>query len=132
MSVLVGTGSSRGIGAAVARLGVRRGWSVCVNCFRSVDSAQAVASEIKIAGGQAVVVAADVTSPTEVEDIFEKMRAELSPVTGLVNNAADERSQGPVKNLDANATRRLFEVDALGPFLCTQAAVKQMSTKFGG
>ncbi len=79
-----------------------------------------------------MVAAADVSSPTEVEEMFEKVRTKLGPVTGLVNNAAGEGSQGRVEELDANATRRLFEVNVLGPFLCTQAAVKQMSTRFGG
>ncbi len=64
--------------------------------------------------------------------MFERAKADLGPVTGLVNNAATEGSQGRVEDLDASATRRLFEVNILGPFLCTQAAVKQMSTRFGG
>lgn len=132
MGVLLVTGSSRGIGAAIARLGARKGWAVCVNCSRSVENAEAVASEIKSEGGRAIVAAADVTSPPEVAEMFEKVKAELGPVTGLVNNAAGEGSQGRVEDLDTDATRRLFEVNILGPFLCTQAAVKQMSTRFGG
>ena len=132
MDVLLVTGSSRGIGAEVARLGARKGWAVCINCSRSLDKAEVVASEIKSGGGQAIVAAADITSPPEVEKMFEKVRVELGPVTGLVNNAAGEGSQGRVEAMDADATRRLFEVNILGPFLCTQAAVKQMSTRFGG
>ena len=132
MSVLVVTGSSRGIGAAVARLGAQRGWAVCVNSSRSEDEAEKVAASIRNDGGQAIAAIADVSSPQEVEAMFEKVRSKLGPVTCLVNNAAGEGSQGRVEAQDADATRRLFEINILGPFLCTQAAVKQMSTRFGG
>ena len=132
MGVLLVTGSSRGIGAAIARLGARKGWAICVNASSSVDKAEVVASDIRAEGGQAMVVIADVTSPLEVEAMFERIKSELGPVAALVNNAAGEGSQGRVEHLDADATRRMFEVNVLGPFLCTQAAVKQMSTRLGG
>jgi NAD(P)-dependent dehydrogenase (short-subunit alcohol dehydrogenase family) len=132
MSVLVVTGSSRGIGATVARLGAKRGWSVCVNASQSPDEAETVAAGIREDGGRAIAEVADVTSPLAVQAMFDRVKAELGPVTGLVNNAAGEGSQGRVEALDADATWRMFEINVLGPFLCTQAVVKQMSTRYGG
>lgn len=79
-----------------------------------------------------MTVIADISSPEEVEEMFDKVKSVLGPEPGLVNNAAGEGSQGRVEYLNANATRRLFEINILGPFLCTQAAVKQMSTHLGG
>ena len=45
---------------------------------------------------------------------------EIGPVTGLVNNAGVTESGGPVNELDAERTRRMFEVNMLGPFICEQ------------
>ena len=64
--------------------------------------------------------------------MFEKVDAQLGPVTGLVNNAGCMGSGGPVDELDAERTRRMFEVNTLGPFLCCRAALKRMANRHGG
>ena len=97
-----------------------------------LEEAEKVAESIIKDGGKAITAKADVSSPGEVEEMFDKVKSEFGSVTGLVNNAAGEGSQGRVESLDANATQRLFEINILGPFLCTQAAVKQTSTRLGG
>ena len=132
MGVLVVTGGSRGIGAEICRLGARRGWTVCVNYASSADEAKGVVAEIEGAGGRAIAVRADVSLPRDVETLFEQVDAELGPVTGLVNNAGVMGSGGTVDELDAERTRRMFEVNTLGPFLCSQAAVKRMAKRHGG
>lgn len=132
MGVLVVTGSSRGIGAEICRLGAQRGWAVCVNYASSTDEAQGVVAEIEGAGGQAIALQADVAAARDVENMFEEVDAKLGPVTGLVNNAGTMGSGGPVDELDAERTRRMFEVNTLGPFLCCQAAVKRMAKRHGG
>ena len=132
MGVLVVTGSSRGIGAEIARLAARKGWRVCVNASRSLDAAEKVAVAIRAEGGRAIAVAADISIPSEVDSMFRRAKAELGPVTGLVNNAATEGSQGRIEDMDADATKKLFEINFFGQFLCTQAAVRQMSTRLGG
>ncbi len=132
MGVLVVTGSSRGIGAQICRLGAQRGWVVCVNYTSSADEAQGVVAEIEGAGGQAIAVRADVSVPQDVETLFERVEVELGPVSGLVNNAGVMGSGGTVDELDAERTRRMFEVNTLGPFLSCQAAVKRMAKRHGG
>ncbi len=87
MGVLVVTGSSRGIGAEICRLGAARGWAVCVNYASSADEAEGVAAEIEAAGGSAIAVQADISAPEDVGSLFRKVDEQLSPVTGLVNNA---------------------------------------------
>jgi len=77
-------------------------------------------------------VQADVSVPQDVKSLFEKVDVELGPVTGLVNNAGVMGSGGTVDELDAERTRRMFEVNTLGPFLCCQAAVKRMAKRHGG
>ena len=64
--VMIVTGGSRGIGAAIARESGRRGWHVCVNYRRHGDEAEAVAASIAAAGGTAVAVPADVGDEADV------------------------------------------------------------------
>ncbi len=132
MSALVVTGGSRGIGAAICRLGAGRGWAVCVNYASSTEEAAGVVADIEGAGGRAIAVQADVSKPREVEAMFQQVDEVLGPVTGLVNNAGIMGSSGPVQELDAEKTRAMFEVNILGPFLCSQAAIKRMAKPLGG
>ena len=132
MSALVVTGGSRGIGAAICRLGAGRGWAVCVNYASSAGEAAGVVADIEGAGGRAIAVQADVSKPREVEAMFQQVDEALGPVMGLVNNAGIMGSGGPVEELDAEKTRAMFEVNILGPFLCSQAAIKRMAKPLGG
>jgi len=132
MSVLVVTGGSRGIGAAICRLGAGRGWAVCVNYASSADEAAGVVTDIEGAGAHAIAVQANVSQPQEVEAMFRQVDEALGPVTGLVNNAGIGGSGGPVQDLDAEKTRAMFEVNILGPFLCSQAAIKRMAKPISG
>ena len=132
MSALVVTGGSRGIGAAICRLAARRGWAVCVNYGRSAKDAASVVDDIEAAGGRALAVHADVSDPLQVEVMFRRVEEVLGPVTGLVNNAGINGSGGPVQDLDVEKTRTMFEVNVLGPFLCSRAAIKRMAKSRGG
>jgi NAD(P)-dependent dehydrogenase (short-subunit alcohol dehydrogenase family) len=132
MSVLVVTGGSRGIGAAVCRRAAAKGWACCVNYAKDERGADSVVLEITKSGGNAIAVRADIADPAQVEAMFIEVDRKLGPVTGLVNNAGVMGSQGRVEDLDADLTRRLFEVNALAPFLCSKEALKRMSERCGG
>jgi NAD(P)-dependent dehydrogenase (short-subunit alcohol dehydrogenase family) len=132
MGVLVVTGGSRGIGAAICRKAAAKGWACCVNYAKDEPGARAVVSEITESGGNAMAARADVADPAQVEAMFVEVDRELGPVTGLVNNAGVMGSPGRVEDLDADLSRRLFEVNALAPFLCSKEALKRMSERRGG
>ena len=100
MGVLIVTGGSRGIGAAICRLAGSRGWSVCVNYTAGEDAAKAVVEDIESAGGRAVHVRGDVSNETDVEGLFQQATDWLGPVTGLVNNAGIMGSRGPIDELN--------------------------------
>lgn len=85
--VIVITGSSRGIGAATAKLAAARGYAVCVNYLKDQNAANAVVDEIRANGGQAIAVAADMSSEPEVNHLFNIVDAKLGTPTALVNNA---------------------------------------------
>ena len=132
MAVLIVTGGSRGIGAAICRTAGARGWSVCVNFCAARAAAVAVVADIEAAGGRAIAVGGDVADEADVERLFQETTDRLGPVTGLVNNAGIMGSRGPVDELDRALTRRMFDVNVLGPFLCTKAALRRMAKRHGG
>ncbi len=132
MAVLVVTGGSRGIGAEISKLAGARGWSVCVNYAVAEDVAKAVVHEIEVAGGRAICVQGDAAKEADVAAIFQQATQHLGPVTGLVNNAGIMGSRGPVEELDGEKTRRMFDVNVLGPFLCCKAAIRCMAKRHGG
>jgi NAD(P)-dependent dehydrogenase (short-subunit alcohol dehydrogenase family) len=130
--VIVITGGSRGIGAATARLAAAREYSVCVNYLENRNAANAVVDEINSNGGQAIAVAANVSSETDVIRLFKTVDAQLGTVTALVNNAGILEAQMRVENMDAARLTRIFAVNITGCFLCAREAVRRMSTKHGG
>lgn len=130
--ILIVTGGSRGIGAATAHLAARRGYAVCVNYLRDEAAAAGVVDDIVADGGTAVAVAGDVAREADVVRLFERVDAELGPVTALVNNAGILETQMRVEHMDAARLERVFSVNITGSFLCAREGVRRMSTRHGG
>jgi NAD(P)-dependent dehydrogenase (short-subunit alcohol dehydrogenase family) len=132
MTVLVVTGGSRGIGAAVCRLAGARGYDVVVNYASDASAAERVVSEITAAGGQAVAVAADVSKEDDVTRLFEVAdgRGRLSGVVSNAGITGDRLAR--LDEIDVDTVRRVLDVNVTGVFLCSRAAVRRMSTRYGG
>ena len=81
------TGSSRGIGRAIAMELARQGWPVCVNYIRQQQAAEEAVRAIRAAGGSAIAVQADVADGAAVAEMVRRAERELGPVSLLVNNA---------------------------------------------
>src|SRR6059036_612563 len=91
------TGSSRGIGAAIARLFAQEGARVAVH-GRDVAALSAVRADIERAGGRAIQVVADVTQFAEIEAMRRHIEAELGPIDILVTNAGGSFTKpGPLE-----------------------------------
>jgi NAD(P)-dependent dehydrogenase (short-subunit alcohol dehydrogenase family) len=131
MSVMLVTGGSRGIGAAIARGAGARGWAVAVNYSRSADKANAVAAEIRKSGGKAMPVQADVSQEQQVLRMFGEIDAELGPVTAVVNNAAIDHPSR-IEDFVVADFQRLLGVNIIGPWLCAREGIRRMSTERGG
>ncbi|WP_370969567.1 SDR family oxidoreductase [Amycolatopsis sp. cg9] len=132
MSVLIVTGGSRGIGAAVCTLAASRGYDVVVNYSGDPVPAEEVASRVRADGRQALSVRADVSVEDDVVALFDAA-AELGPVTALVNNAAiTGNTPGRLDSYDVAVVRRTLDVNVTGVFLCCREAVRRMSTRHGG
>lgn len=129
--VLVVTGGSRGIGAAVAKLAAERGYGVVLNYLGNVTAAEAVCASIHAGGGEAVAVRGDVGREDDIEHIF-RAADRMGPLAALVNNAG---MIAPISRLDEMSPARIAEVmriNVIGTMLCSAAAVRRMSTRHGG
>lgn len=129
---MIVTGASRGIGAAIARLAGRRGYAVCVNYRERADQAGDVVASITAAGGQAILVAADVSREAEARRLFETCDARLGPVTALVNNAGITGPAAPVVDTTLDDVARVFAVNVSSVLLCAREAARRMAPARGG
>ena len=129
--VLIVTGGSRGIGAAVARGAAAQGWTVVLSYLSRADLAEAVACDIAAAGGRAFAVQADSAREEDIARLFDEA-AKHGRIAGLVNNAAVNGDPVRLAELEPAEFRRLFELDVTGVFLCVTEAVRRMSTAHGG
>ncbi|MEC9346782.1 MAG: SDR family oxidoreductase [Pseudomonadota bacterium] len=130
--VMVVTGGSRGIGAAVAIKAGAAGYGVCVNYQRNRKAAQEVVDRIRGAGGTAIMVHADVTSEAEVKAMFRTVDQDLGPLTALVNNAGIVAPTATVEQMSADRINRILAVNVTGSFICAREAIARMSTAHGG
>ena len=130
--LVIVTGGSRGIGAAICRRVARDGYAVAVNYARRAEEAEAVVGAITAAGGTAAAFRGDVANETDVETLFAAAQAQLGPLVGLVNNAGITGGGCRFEDLTTEALRRTIEVNVLGTVLAARAAVRVMSTRRGG
>jgi len=123
--IAVVTGASKGLGAAIARGFGAEGASVVVNYATSRDAAEQVAGDIVKAGGKAIAVKADMSSPEEVEHLFAEANRVYGRVDVLVNNAGVYDFQ-PLENISIDLFRRHMELNVFGYLLAVKEAVKYM------
>ena len=130
--MLLVTGASRGIGAAIARLAARDGWDVGVNYVANEARANLVVAAVEAAGRRAVALQADVSIEAEAVRLFVDCEARLGALGALVNNAGVITAYGRVDALSGEALQRNFAVNTVAYFLCAREAVRRLSTRHGG
>lgn len=130
--VIVITGASRGIGAATARLAAREGYRICINYVSDDEAAQRVLAEVRELGAEAITVKADVSVEDEIIHLFQRVDAELGPVTALVNNAGTIGQKSQVEQMSEFRLLKLMKTNVVGPILCSKHAVLRMSKRNGG
>ena len=125
--IMIVTGGSQGIGAAVARMAGARGYAVALTYQSNKALADAVVSEITAAGGKAIAVQAEMADEASIMAVFRTVDEKLGPVTVLVNNAG---GPGPTCKLDSITGAILDQVLAVNvkaPFLLIREAVARMT-----
>ena len=130
--LVIVTGGSRGIGAAICRRLARDGYAIAVNYASHPDPAEQVVRAITDAGGTAAAFRGDVADESDVETLFAAAQDRLGPLVGLVNNAGITGGATRFEDLTTEALRRTIDINVIGTALCARAAVRIMSSKRGG
>jgi len=120
------TGSSGGIGAAIAERLASDGWAVTINYSGSEAPARALAQKITAAGGQAIVVKADVSDPAAVSALFDQTEQAFGRVDALVNNAGIMKL-APLAETDDALFDQQIAVNLKGVFNCLREGARRIS-----
>ncbi|OHC72149.1 MAG: NAD(P)-dependent oxidoreductase [Rhodoferax sp. RIFCSPLOWO2_12_FULL_60_11] len=130
--IILITGGSRGIGAAIAHLAAEAGYAVCISYFHHRAAAEAVVAAITQKNGIAMAIQADVAVEEDVIRLFKHVDASFGPLTALVNNAGILERQARVDEMDSARIQRIFATNVVGSFICSREAVRRMSTRHAG
>ncbi|SDH09298.1 NAD(P)-dependent dehydrogenase, short-chain alcohol dehydrogenase family [Vibrio xiamenensis] len=130
--VVLITGGGRGIGAASAKRFAKAGYQVVVNYLSNHQAAQALKQEIEALGTSCMTVAADVSNEQQVSNMFAEIKQQFGALDVLVNNAGILETQSRMDDISVERFERILRTNVISCFLCAKAAVKQMSTRYGG
>jgi 3-oxoacyl-[acyl-carrier protein] reductase len=129
--IAIVTGSSRGIGAAIAKELAAQGATVVVNHRASADQAAAVVAEIAAAGGQAIVLQADVSSLSEAQRMVKETLDRFGRVDILVNNAGTTRDMLLMLMSEADWDT-VIATNLKSTFNCSKAVLRPMIKQRSG
>jgi NAD(P)-dependent dehydrogenase (short-subunit alcohol dehydrogenase family) len=129
--MLIVTGASRGIGAAVALAAADAGYAVAVNYVRDEAAANRIVDQIHRRGGEACAIGANIGRESEIIHLFQRAEEELGPIRALVNNAGITGGFARVDEINAAMLDQLMAINVIGSMLCAREAVKRMSTRYG-
>jgi 3-oxoacyl-[acyl-carrier protein] reductase len=121
------TGSSRGIGEAIAKRLASEGATVLL-AARSVDALQRVVSEIEAAGGKASPLSLDLSNAASIDAAVKTALAAHGEIHVLVNNAGVTQDN-LILRMGREAWDRVLATNLTGAFLLTQAVIKGMVRK---
>lgn len=125
------TGSSRGIGRAIALNLAENGANVIVNYAGSKDKAEAVVQEIKALGREAMKIQADVADESAVKDMVKTITKTFGRIDILVNNAGITRDN-LLMRMKTEEFDQVIETNLKGAFICTKAVTRPMMKQRDG
>jgi len=125
------TGGGRGIGRAIARKFAREGAAVVI-AARTEQEIEAVAREIREAGGRAAAVVADVSDEKNCARVIQAAKSQFGGVDILVNNAGEYGPVKPVEEIAPDEWDRVIAVDLRGAFLLTRLVLPEMYARGSG
>ena len=128
--VAIITGAASGIGQAIAITMAREGASVVVDYVGKPGTADDTVSQIQSAGGKALAVEADVSQPDQVANLVGQAVSTFGKLDIFVNNAGIEYKH-LITEFPLDQWNKIIAVNLTGPFLCMQAAAKQMMMQGG-
>ncbi len=120
--IVLVTGASTGIGAAVARAFASCGSVVAVHHNQSVEEAQTLVAEITQAGGRAFTEAADLARPGAGAPLVRRVAERAGGLDILVNNAGHLVKRNPASETDDEDYRRIIDLNLTSTFECCRSA----------
>jgi len=129
--VAIVTGSSLGIGKAIAVAFAREGASVAVNYRSHPEEGQEAIEEIEKSGGRAISVQADVSKPEDVKNLVDRTVEEFGRLDVMVNNAGIEEKH-PFIDTPFEVWEKIISVNLTGVWLGCQEAARQMVSQGDG
>lgn len=123
--VVLVTGGSRGIGAAISERLAADGCAVVINYAGRRDDAEALAGRLSAQGGEALALQADVSDPMGVQRLFDAAEARYGGVDVLVNNAGI-LEQAPIAQVEDDAFDRLIAINLKGSFNGMREAARRL------
>jgi NAD(P)-dependent dehydrogenase (short-subunit alcohol dehydrogenase family) len=130
--LIIVTGGSRGIGAAICRRLAADGYAVALNYATNAKAADAAVAAIEKSGGRAQAFQADAADPAALRRLFEQATQPLGPLAGLVNNAGAAGRFARADEQDAEDLTRLFALNVIGTILACKEAILRLSPRHGG
>src|SRR5882724_6235498 len=128
--VAIVTGTSKGIGASIAKHLAAEGAVVVVNYATSKEGADRVVDEIAKHGGTALAVQANVARKADIERLFSETKRAFGRLDILVNNAGIYEFS-PLESVTEEHFRKHFDLNVLGLILTSQAGVKLFDSAGG-
>ena len=129
--VAVVTGSSRGIGKAIARALASEGATLAVHYCRGREQADQLAAEVERGGCRVGVFQADVSRPEDCHKLIDQAARQLGPVDILVNNAGMNRDRS-IRKMSAAEWDEVIHTNLDSVFHCTKAALEPMISRGWG
>lgn len=121
------TGAGSGIGKATSLTLLNAGYAVVLAGRRVALLNQVVAESA--AESRALTVETDVANPAAVKDLFARALARFGRLDLLFNNAGTGAPAVPIEDLDVATLKAVLDINLLGPFLCTQEAIRIMKAQ---
>ncbi|WNS80145.1 enoyl-[acyl-carrier-protein] reductase FabL [Domibacillus sp. DTU_2020_1001157_1_SI_ALB_TIR_016] len=131
MKTALVTGSSRGVGKAIAIALAKQGYDIVVNYARSKTAAEETAKEIELLGRRALVIKANVGDTAKIKAMFETIAQEFGRLDLFINNAASG-VQRPIMELEEKHWDWTMDINSKALLFCAQEAATLMEKSGGG
>jgi 3-oxoacyl-[acyl-carrier protein] reductase len=129
--VVLVTGASRGIGAAIAVACADAGADVAIGYRQDAGGAEASVAAVRSRGGDAKAFAADLREPDQVDTMMEAVQDRFGKIDGLVNNAGT-MAESRVVDMTVDEWRQVLDLNLTGAFLCSRAVLPGMLDRGSG
>ena len=130
--IMLVTGGSRGIGAAICRMAAQQGYDVAFTYKQAADKAEAVATDVRAAGRRALAIKADAANEADTKRTFAQVIKAFGTLDVLIYNAGISGAELRLDEVSTQVLRDTLDTNLLGCMLHAREAVKIMATRHGG